>query len=144
MILIKRLVRVGKGKLYTSYYARLKEGKGVKFSISLYPPKWLKEGVDYEPLYELAPPEGAFLDYLNHRIGVEDFIFKYTDHVLDMPVGKRGISIIRELLDKGQDVTVYCFEVPKKHETTKHPYKFCHRECVAERFKKLGYESEEI
>ena len=140
----RKLVRVRGGILFTSYYARIKEGRGVKFSISLYPPKWLTEGKDYKPLYELAPPLSAFLDYQKGKLPLEDFKFKYKDHILDMPVGKRGLKIITDLLDQGIDVTIYCHEVSKEHETKEHPYKFCHREMVAEQIRELGYRSEEI
>lgn len=140
------MIKMGKlGRFFTSYYPRIKDGRGIKICISQFPPKWLKEGEDYDFwMPELAPTTGDLMDYKHGKMSLEKFKQKYEDNVLSLPPARHKLKLIRNFLNKGHDVTVYCYEVPKKYASEKHPYKYCHREELRDYFSLIGYESEEL
>lgn len=102
--------------IYTSYFAKLKQGKGVKISISRFYPKWLKAAdIDYQEL-NLAPSVNLLRAYKAGTLTKKEYE--------DIYVAETKIEFIENLIafSKDKDVTLYCYE--KSGE-------FCHRRILA-------------
>lgn len=123
-----------KGKLYTSYFAKLKYGIGLKISIARYNPKWLTDKYIDDWLRGLAPSPELLNKYKYDNLSWDEYEDIYRSEI-GTDVSPIDFKILLELLDKGQDVTVYCYEKPTDH---------CHRHILADIVKSLGYETEEI
>ena len=118
------------GKLYTSYFAKLKKEVGFKISIARFNPSWLKEGYIDCWFKDLAPSKELLNDYKYKGIDWIEYTERYKNEVLVDNLNKLLI-----LLDSGQDVTVYCYEKSTDN---------CHRHILGNIIKNLGYEVEEI
>ena len=121
---------MNKGKLYTSYFSKLKYGKGVKISVARYNPKWLNNKYIDNWFLELAPSKDLLKDYKDNRITKNDFRKRYLSEQNLITINR-----LKTLLDNGQDVTIYCYEKPSD---------FCHRHIIGDLFRSIGYEVEEI
>ncbi|HFD2052091.1 TPA: DUF488 family protein [Clostridium perfringens] len=131
-----------KGKLYLSYFAKLKQGKGRKISIAQFNPKWLKEGDIDEHLKELAPSKDLLIDYKYRGLTWDKYTERYLKQLSsfyryknDQLQTRSDLDKLLEYLDNGEDITLYCFE--KSDEQ-------CHRYILADVIKRFGYEVEEI
>lgn len=153
------------GKLYTSYFAKLNKGIGIKISIARYNPKWLKKG-DMDFWFQSLSPSKELLyfwknkDNFSNIIKTNMIIRKWflnicekTNRNIDMNnitwkdyevIYKKEISehmlygdmrALLNLLDSGRDVTVYCYEKPIDN---------CHRHILGDIIKGLGYEVKEV
>lgn len=124
-----------RGKLYTSYFAKLKYGKGYKISIALYNPKWITEKhIDFW-FKELAPDKLLLNDYKYRGISWDEYTNRYFNSIKSKGKGKLEIGSIKKLLDKGHDITIYCYEKPGDN---------CHRHLLGKMFMDMGYEVEEL
>ena len=128
-----------KGTLYTSYFAKLKQGKGTKISIARYNPRWLKSA-DIDCWYqELAPTRQLLNDYKYNGLNWTDYSLIYKDYISKGYISslfiRTQIDSIAKLLDNGIDVTLYCYEKPTDN---------CHRHLLGDMFREIGYEVKEI
>lgn len=124
-----------KGKLYTSYFAKLNKGIGIKISIARFNPKWLKP-TDLDYWYKtLAPKIQLLNDYKYKGISWDEYTQRYMNYLAFDEESKAELNKLKQLLNSGQDVTVYCYEKPSDN---------CHRHLVGSIFRDLGYEVEEI
>ena len=124
-----------KGKLYTSYFAKLKYGKGLKISIARYNPKWLSNKYIDKWFQELAPNRYLLDKYKYKNLSWEEYEELYKKDLFNYNTSRMQLDELKYLLDKGQDVTVYCYEKPSDN---------CHRHILANIISNLGYETEEI
>lgn len=125
-----------KGTLYTSYFAKIKQGKGIKLSIARYNPKWLKESDISGTLINLAPNKELLNKYKYKGLTWEEYTKEYYKQLntYDMDV-QADLYALETLLNNGGDVTVYCYE--KSSDT-------CHRHLLGKLFKDKGFEVKEI
>ena len=93
-----------KGKLYTSYFSKLKYGKGVKISVARYNPKWLDNKYIDRWFLELAPSKELLKDYKSGKVTQDEFRKRYLEEQNMTTINK-----LKKLLDDGQDVTIYCY-----------------------------------
>lgn len=130
-----------KGTLYTSYFAKLKQGKGIKFSVARYNPKWLKEGDIDGWLPHLSPSESLLKSYKNNLITWDEYTKEYFNRLFSRAdlgnclMVRKEIDAIKNVLDIGKDITLYCYEKPTDN---------CHRHLLGGVFKEIGYEVKEI
>lgn len=130
---------MNKGTLYTSYFAKLKQGKGIKVSIARFNPKWLKNEHIDDWFVDLAPSIELLNDYKNDKCNWDEYENRYNKelrdgYLVDAKIN-RMIETIRNLLNNGKDITVYCYEKPTDN---------CHRHLLGQVFKELGFEVKEI
>jgi uncharacterized protein YeaO (DUF488 family) len=124
------------GTLYTSYFAKLKKGIGVKISIARYNPKWLKNDDIKGTLISLAPSRELLNDYKYKGISWDEYTERYEKQIREFDRDVLAeLSFLVNLLDEGQDVTIYCYEKPSDN---------CHRHILGDIFKEMGYEVKEI
>ena len=125
-----------KGTLYTSYFAKIKQGKGIKLSIARYNPKWLKEGDISGTLINLAPNKELLNKYKYKGLTWEEYTKEYYKQLntYDRNV-QADLYALETLLSNGQDVTIYCYE--KSNDN-------CHRHLLGKLFKDKGFEVKEI
>lgn len=121
-----------KGKLYTSCFAKLNKGIGLKISIARYNPKWLKEEYINDWFNNLAPSKELLNEYKYKGLSWETYTKRYMNE-LDMESDQ--FKTLLNLLNIGKDVTVYCYEKSTDN---------CHRHILASIIKEMGYEIEEI
>lgn len=122
------------GKIYTSYFAKLKQGKGVKISIARFNPKWLKRNDFSIWMFDLAPSEDLLFDYKN-GLSWDEYKKRYTIEIKSSKVAIEDMKKIVAIIKNGFDVTLYCYEKPEDN---------CHRHLLAEFFGVMGFETEEI
>ena len=125
---------MNKGKLYTSYFAKLNKGIGVKISIARYNPKWLKKGDINFWFQSLSPSKELLYDYKYNNLLWEDYEKRYRDEV-GGHVLHGDMRALLNLLNSGRDVTVYCYEKSTDN---------CHRHILGDIIRGLGYEVKEI
>lgn len=127
------------GTLYTSYFANVKNGKGIKISVARFNPKWLSSKDVKYWFRDLAPSINLLNDYKANKINWNDYYCEYsgwlTDACLNNRRVKHMISSIENLLIDNTDVTIYCYEKPDDN---------CHRHIIAELFSKKGFKVMEI
>lgn len=130
------MIVVKKGTLYTSYFANIKNGIGIKVSVAAYVPKWLNpQDLDW-CLGHIPPPRDLLIKYKKGDIGFEDYMITYQKYLNSNNVNiNQDISYLMNLLNRGQDVTIYCYE--KNHLN-------CHRNIIGNKMKSLGFEVREI
>ena len=122
------------GKIYTSYFAKIKQGRGMKISVARYNPKWLNAfDISYR-MYSLAPSHKLLRDYKN-GLGWEVYKERYTNEIKGSERAIEDIKEIIEIIRNNIDVTLYCYEKPEDN---------CHRHLLAEFFNIMGFETEEI
>lgn len=121
-----------KGILYTSYFTKLKYGIGVKISIARYNPKWLDLTHLGYWFRDLAPAPELLNGYKNGKISKDEYKIIYD---IALNGNNKEVQKLKDLLDSGIDVTVYCYEKPTD---------FCHRHLLSKYFINLGYESKEL
>lgn len=120
------------GILYTSYFANIKKGKGLKISISLTNPKWFDiKDIDYW-FRDLAPTKELLYDYKYKGISWKEYTDRYLLHLKSMKC-RMAIKELEYLLKQG-NITIYCHE----------KFDNCHRHILAQLFKELGYKVKEI
>lgn len=128
-----------KGTLYTSYFARVKQGKGFKISVARFNPKWLNQGDINEWFRDLAPSVELLNDYKNNKIDWEQYTERYNKSLIEgyftNPRINKTICTIEDLLNNSKDVTIYCYEKPSDN---------CHRHLIGQYFRKMGFEVKEI
>lgn len=128
-----------KGTLYTSYFARIKQGNGIKISVARFNPKWLNQGDIDEWFRDLAPSIELLNDYKNNKIDWEQYTERYNKSLIEgyftNPRINKMVRTIESLLNNGKDVTIYCYEKPSDN---------CHRHLIGQSFKKMGFEVKEI
>lgn len=127
------------GKLYTSYFTRIKQGKGIKISIARYNPKWLNTNEIDEWFRDLAPSIELLNDYKYKGISWEEYEVRYIAWLkyayLSNPTVSKMFNSICSILDSGEDVTLYCYEKATDN---------CHRHLLGKLMEYIGYEVEEI
>lgn len=121
------------GTLYTSYFAKVKYGKGHKFSIARYNPKWLNNSMIENTLINLAPSSNLLWRYKNNSVNWEEYTKEYQIQLVTN--GKQELKNIEHMLMKGENVTLYCYEKPSDD---------CHRHIIADYFSARGYKVKEI
>lgn len=125
-----------KGTLYTSYYANIKNGIGVKIAVSACVPRWLKSQDLHWRLRHIAPPGKLLISYKKGDMEFENFMVTYQKYINSNDVNvNQDISYLMNLLNMGKDVTIYCYE--KDHLN-------CHRNIIGNKMKSLGYKVREI
>ena len=124
-----------KGKLYTSYFAKLKKGIGLKISIARYNPKWLSNKDIDKRFQELAPNSKLLNEYKYNNLSWDKYEEIYKKELFNYNTSRMQLDDLKALLDKGQDVTVYCYEKPSDN---------CHRHILANIMRDFGYDVEEI
>lgn len=127
-----------KGTLYTSYFAKLQKGIGIKICISRIVPKWLSDK-DFDYCFtNLSPSKELLIDYKNNKINWETYTKTYLNELADYVKklqSRNQLTALRKKLDEGQDVTLYCYEKSSDN---------CHRHILGDIFKERGYEVKEI
>lgn len=127
---------MNKGILYTSYFAKINKGKGIKLSVARYNPKWLKKGDIEGTLINLAPSKELLNKYKYENLSWDKYTEYYLDQIntYDRNV-QADLHTLTTLLNQGHDVTVYCYE--KSNDN-------CHRHILGEKFRSMGFDVEEI
>lgn len=124
------------GTLYTSYFAKLKKGVGIKISIARYNPKWLKNDDIKGTLVNLAPNRELLNDYKYKGISWNEYTKRYKKQIETFDRDIQGdLYTLKTLLNNGEDVTIYCYEKSSDN---------CHRHILGDIFKEMGYEVKEI
>lgn len=125
-----------KGTLYTSYFSKIKQGKGIKLSVARYNPKWLKEGDIEGTLINLAPNKVLLNKYKYKGLTWDEYTQEYYKQLLNYNRDVQAdLYALENLLNTGEDVTIYCYEKSTDN---------CHRHLLAKLFKDKGFEVEEI
>ena len=128
-----------KGTLYTSYFAKIKQGKGHKISVARFNPKWLNQRDIDEWFRDLAPSVELLNDYKNNKIDWKQYTERYNKYLTEgyftNPRINKMVCTIESLLNNGKDVTIYCYEKPSDN---------CHRHLIGKSFRKMGFEVKEI
>ena len=125
-----------KGILYTSYFAKLNKGIGTKASVTQYDPKWLDfKKYNIKRSLGLAPSKELLYDYKYNNLSWSEYRQRYIREGLNNKYFQTDIKMIKYLLDKGENVTIYCYEKSTDN---------CHRHIIAEIFREHGYKSKEI
>lgn len=125
-----------KGTLYTSYFANVKKGIGIKVSVAAYTPKWLNSNdIDWCLRY-IPPPKDLLIKYKKGDMKFEEYMISYQKYLNSNDINiNNDISYLIHLLEMGCDVTIYCYE--RNHLT-------CHRNIIRNKMKSLGYNVIEI
>ena len=134
-VLGEKLKTLNKGKLYTTYFSKMKKAIGLKIGIVRFLQKWIDlEKYEMIHLPQLSPSKKLLLNYKDGNIDWEMYttIFKEEMKSHDM---KRALNRTQELLDEGKDITIICY---CKDRNT------CHRSLIGDYFEELGYEVNEI
>lgn len=125
-----------KGTLYTSYFSKIKQGKGIKLSVARYNPKWLKEGDIEGTLINLAPNKVLLNKYKYKGLTWDEYTQEYYKQLSNYNRDVQAdLYALENLLNTGEDVTIYCYEKSTDN---------CHRHLLAKLFKDKGFEVEEI
>ena len=125
-----------KGTLYTSYFSKIKQGKGIKLSVARYNPKWLKEGDIEGTLINLAPNKVLLNKYKYKGLTWDEYTQEYYKQMSNYNRDVQAdLYALENLLNTGEDVTIYCYEKSTDN---------CHRHLLAKLFKDKGFEVEEI
>ena len=125
-----------KGTLYTSYFSKTKQGKGIKLSVARYNPKWLKEGDIEGTLINLAPNKVLLNKYKYKGLTWDEYTQEYYKQLSNYNRDVQAdLYALENLLNTGEDVTIYCYEKSTDN---------CHRHLLAKLFKDKGFEVEEI
>lgn len=125
-----------KGTLYTSYFSKIKQGKGIKLSVARYNPKWLKEGDIEGTLINLAPNKVLLNKYKYKGLTWDEYTQEYYKQLSNYNSDVQAdLYALETLLNTGEDVTIYCYEKSTDN---------CHRHLLAKLFKDKGFEVEEI
>lgn len=125
-----------KGTLYTSYFSKIKQGKGIKLSVARYNPKWLKEGDIEGTLINLAPNKVLLNKYKYKGLTWDEYTQEYYKQLSNYNRDVQAdLYALETLLNTGEDVTIYCYEKSTDN---------CHRHLLAKLFKDKGFEVEEI
>lgn len=125
-----------KGTLYTSYFSKIKQGKGIKLSVARYNPKWLKEGDIQGTLINLAPNKELLNKYKYKGLTWDEYTQEYYKQLSTYNRDiQADLYALETLLNVGEDVTIYCYEKSTDN---------CHRHLLAKLFKDKGFEVEEI
>lgn len=128
-----------KGTLYTSYFAKIKQGKGIKISVARFNPKWLNPTDIDEWFRDLAPSIDLLNNYKNGKINWNEYTKRYNEYITEgyftNPIINKMICTIENTLDNGRDITIYCYEKPTDN---------CHRHLLGNVFRDMGYEVKEI
>lgn len=125
-----------KGILYTSYFSKIKQGKGIKLSVARYNPKWLKEGDIEGTLINLAPNKALLNKYKYKGLTWDEYTQEYYKQLSTYNRDiQADLYALETLLNVGEDVTIYCYEKSTDN---------CHRHLLAKLFKDKGFEVEEI
>ena len=125
-----------KGTLYTSYFSKIKQGKGIKLSVARYNPKWLKEGDIEGTLINLAPSKALLNKYKYKGLTWDEYTQEYYKQLSNYNRDiQADLYALETLLNTGEDVTIYCYEKSADN---------CHRHLLAKLFKDKGFEVEEI
>ena len=123
-----------KGKLYTSYFAKINQVDGIKISIARYYPKWLTSDKVSFIYSEISPSKKLLGLWKRSEITEEEYIEIFLKELNNNAKAKYQLNMIKRILDSGKDVILYCYEVPES---------FCHRHIVGDLFKDKGYEVKE-
>ena len=123
------------GKLYTSYFAKFKNGIGKKISIARFNPRWIPESELSVWCHSLAPSKELLNDYKYWRLSWEEYTTRYINQINNSKQAQMDISSICVSLNYGEDITVYCYEKSSDN---------CHRHLLAEIFKEKGFEVSEL
>ena len=125
-----------KGTLYTSYFSKIKQGKGIKLSVARYNPKWLKEGDIEGTLINLAPNKVLLNKYKYKGLTWDEYTQEYYKQLSTYNRDiQADLYALETLLNVGEDVTIYCYEKSTDN---------CHRHLLAKLFKDKGFQVEEI
>lgn len=128
-----------RGTLYTSYFAKIKQGRGFKISVARFNPKWLDKNDIDNWFRDLAPSIDLLNDYKNNRISWEEYTERYNEYLsegyITNPMINKMFHTIENILNNGEDVTIYCYEKSSDN---------CHRHLIGNIFSGLGYEVKEI
>lgn len=125
-----------KGTLYTSYFSKIKQGKGIKLSVARYNPKWLKEGDIEGTLINLAPNKALLNKYKYKGLTWDEYTQEYYKQLSTCNRDiQADLYALETLLNVGEDVTIYCYEKSTDN---------CHRHLLAKLFKDKGFQVEEI
>lgn len=125
-----------KGTLYTSYFSKIKQGKGIKLSVARYNPKWLKEGDIEGTLINLAPNKALLNKYKYKGLTWDEYTQEYYKQLSTYNRDiQADLYALETLLNVGEDVTIYCYEKSTDN---------CHRHLLAKLFKDKGFQVEEI
>ena len=124
-------------KVYTSYFARIKELKRLGYidfvAVSGYVPKFYHElmqnDISFRRMIELAPKKDWFFRWKNNEFDNNEYIRLYNETVLNVV----NFDDIRNRLKEGS--VLLCYEKPTD---------FCHRHLIADWLNKKGIECEEI
>lgn len=119
-----------KGKLYLSYYPCVQHSKGLRASVSSYIPSYMRNGSFDFNINELAPNKIDRDKLKNKQISWREFIESYSRKLMNEEQ-RKALLCLGELLDRGCDVTLFCFEKTGVQ---------CHRYILGEVFKQLDYE----
>lgn len=131
------------GTLYTSCFSKIKDGKGTKISVARHVPIWISQGkykteLDFIFIY-LAPSTSLLRKWKNKLITWDEYIKEYIHDLNNGDnIGNidKEFNFICDLLDSGEDVTIYCYESSKNS--------YCHRHILGKIFEKRGYQVTEI
>ena len=125
-----------RGKLYTTYFSKMKKAVGIKISITRFPPRWLD--LDKENMInmkELSPSSNILMGYKNGEIDWEMYTSLFIIEMQTRDDMKWGLNKVKSLLDEGKNVSIVCFEKDRN---------VCHRSLICDYFDGLGYEVNEI
>lgn len=123
-----------KGVFYTSYFKKIDSGKGIKICIARVIPKWIDKTLFDHFYKELAPSGKLLADWKTNKITWNEYTWRYVYDLYNMPNSIRTFNIVKDYLDRGIDVTVYCYE-------KEFP---CHRFILSHILRQSGYEAQEI
>lgn len=150
---------MNKSKLYTSYFAKLNKGIGIKISIARYNPKWLKKGdIDFwfqslspskellkmwknkDNIEQIIKTDSSFAKWIYNNVkNINNITWKDYERIYKGEINKHinygDMRALLNLLNSGKDITIYCYEKSTDN---------CHRHILGDIIKSLGYEVEEI
>ena len=84
-----------KGKLYTSYFAKLKYGKGLKISIARYNPKWLSNKYIDKWFQELAPNRYLLNKYKYENLSWKEYEELYKKDLFNSINYSSSLSVLK-------------------------------------------------
>lgn len=110
--------------IYTSYFAKMRKYPQMEFvSVARFLPK----GINIPTIYDLVPSEQLITAYKSGQLDEKEYARIYQNQLKHIDRNKLG-----EML---QGKCIACFEKPQS---------FCHRHIIAEWFREVGYEVEEL